>query len=123
MEQLYEQLLNNKGFTVDKDLNIVKEKGYFVSIHRTQTTIPINVFTYEVFFSLMEGYMETPHLIGGWIENNLVYIDSTILINDLATAINIAISNNQIAIFDTEKQESIYIIDSIEQSNKYEVIA
>lgn len=123
MEQLYNQLINNKGFTVDKDLNVIKDKGYFVSIQRTQTTIPINVFSYEVFFSLMEGYMELPNLIGGWIDSNLVYIDSTILINDLPTAINIALSNNQLAIFDNEKQETIYILEDLAQTGKYELLA
>lgn len=122
MKHLYNRLLTEKGFTLDNELKSVDSKGYFVSLARTETTVPLNIFSFDVMVQIINEYKKTTHLIGAWIDNDLVYIDNSILVNDLATAINLALAYNQISIYDNVKKETIYILDSIEQSNKYELI-
>lgn len=48
--------------------------------------------------------------LGGWSDiNNTYYLDLNIHFNDLKTALNVAKNNGQIAIYDTLKQQVIYL--------------
>jgi hypothetical protein len=45
--------------------------------------------------------------LGGWVDDNRVYLDVSINIDDLETAIYTGIMNDQLAIFDCENQRAI----------------
>ena len=124
-KELYGYLLLNNGFTVDSDLNIIEEKGYFVAVSGIPNIFNVGIMNFELFKSIMNEkrrMVRDNELIGAWIEDNMIYVETSLFVEDLATAINIALANNQIAIYDNETKENIYIIDSIEQSNRYEIV-
>jgi hypothetical protein len=122
MIELYEQLTAQKGFTLTNKLQEVEEKGYFVSLPKTETRVPIEYFTYEVMINLVNEYRKNTNLIGAWFDNGIVYFDNSVLIKDLPTAIDLAIQYNQIAIYDNENKRSLYIIDAIDNPNTYEIV-
>jgi len=125
-KELYGYLLLNDGFTVDTDLNLIeREKGYFVSISGIPSTFSIGVMNFELFKTIIREYQRSTlnnRLIGAWIEKDIVYIENSIFVEDLATALNLALEYNQIAIYDIENKESLYILESVEQKGKYEII-
>jgi len=125
-KELYGLMLLENGFTVDTDLNTVENEGYFVSISGIPSSFSMTIMNFELFKSIINQYRfysQKGQLIGCWIDkDNICYIENSVIVEDLATAINLALAHNQVAIFDNTNKETIYIIDSIEQSNKYEII-
>jgi hypothetical protein len=62
---------------------------------------------------LLEEYqqiaMENNAYIGFWLDNNDLYVDLSINIDNLNEAIEIAQKNKQLAIYNCMKGESIYV--------------
>ena len=53
--------------------------------------------------------------LGGWLnkETNLYYLDANLHFSDISIALKVAKNNNQIAIFDNLKKETIYLTKNI----------
>lgn len=122
MIELYNQLTAQKGFTLTNDLQSVEDKGYFVSLPKTETRIPIAYFSYEVMLNLVNEYRKNTNLIGAWFNSGYMHFDNSVLITDLSTAINLAIEYNQLAIYDNENKRSLFIIEAIDNPKGYEII-
>ena len=53
--------------------------------------------------------MENNAYIGFWLDNNDLYVDVSINIDNLSEAIKIAQENKQLAIYNCRKGETIYV--------------
>lgn len=99
--------INNKeGFTVNAATLQPVKKGYAVAVADTQ-----NSFGLEGLANVVKYVSEHPEInaFGGWYnrQNNKYYFDATVIVDDLAAAIELGHINKQIAIFNITKGEPI----------------
>ncbi len=92
--------MNNKdGFTVDAATLQPVKTGYAVAIADTQ-----NSFGLEGLANVVKYVSDHPEInaFGGWYnsKNNMYYFDATVIVEDLAAALELGRINKQIAIFD-----------------------
>lgn len=92
-------IANKDGFTVNAaNLQPVKS-GYAVAVAETQ-----NSFGLEGLVNVIKYVSEHPEInaFGGWYnnKNNMYYFDATVIVEDLATAIELGRMHKQIAIYD-----------------------
>ena len=92
--------INNKdGFTVNAANLQPVTKGYAVAVADTQ-----NSFGLEGLANVVKYVSEHPEInaFGGWYnsQNNMFYFDATVIVNDLAAALELGRINKQLAIFD-----------------------
>lgn len=92
--------MNNKdGFTVDAATLQPVKTGYAVAIADTQ-----NSFGLEGLANVVKYVSDHPEInaFGGWYnsQNNMYYFDATVIVEDLAAALELGRINKQIAIFD-----------------------
>lgn len=92
--------INNKdGFTVNAANLQPVTKGYAVAVADTQ-----NSFGLEGLANVVQYVSEHPEInaFGGWYnsQNNMFYFDATVIVNDLAAALELGRINKQLAIFD-----------------------
>lgn len=103
--------LKNGGFTIDKELKDIKEdNGFMVSIIGFEKTYTINelkkleedIKKYQNIIATKKNYY-----IGLWIDQDIIYLDISRHYKDRQNAIEAGIENNQLAIWDIKKGESI----------------
>lgn len=92
--------MNNKeGFTVNAATLQPVTKGYAVAVADTQ-----NSFGLEGLANVFKYVSKHPEInaFGGWYnsKNNMFYFDATVIVDDLATALELGRINKQLAIFD-----------------------
>lgn len=92
-------IANKDGFTVNAaNLQPVKS-GYAVAVAETQ-----NSFGLEGLANVIKYVSEHPEInaFGGWYnkENNMYYFDATVIVEDLAAALDLGRMHKQIAIYD-----------------------
>lgn len=99
--------MNNKeGFTVSAANLQPVTKGYAVAVAATQNSFGLeglaNVVKYVSDHSDINAY-------GGWYnsKNNMYYFDATVIVEDLAVALELGRINKQLAIFDLKNGLSI----------------
>lgn len=90
---------NREGFTVSAaNLQPVK-KGYAVAVADTQ-----NSFGFKGLSNVVKYASKHPEInaFGGWYnsKNNMYYFDATVIVEDLAAALELGRINKQLAIFD-----------------------
>lgn len=90
---------NTEGFTVNAATLQPVTTGYAVAVADTQDS-----FGLEGLANVVKYVSEHPEVnaFGGWYnsENNMYYFDATVIVDDLATAMELGRANKQIAIFD-----------------------
>ena len=99
--------INNKeGFTVNAANLQPVTTGYAVAVADTQ-----NSFGFEGLANVVKYVSEHPNInaFGGWYnsENNMYYFDATVIVEDLAAAMELGRINKQIAIFDLANLKEI----------------
>lgn len=99
--------INNKeGFTVNAATLQPVTTGYAVAVADTQKS-----FGLEGLANVVKYVSEHPEInaFGGWnnTDNNMYYFDATVIVDDLAAAIELGRINKQIAIFDLANLEEI----------------
>lgn len=92
--------INNKeGFTVNAATLQPVTTGYVIAVADTQ-----NSFGLEGLANVIKYVDEHPEInaFGGWYnsKNNMYYFDATIIIEDLAAAVELGRMHKQIAIYD-----------------------
>lgn len=92
--------INNKeGFTVNAETLQPVTRGYAVAVADTQ-----NSFGLEGLANVVKYVSEHPEInaFGGWYnsKNNMYYFDATVIVEDLAAAIELGRIHQQLAIFD-----------------------
>ena len=99
--------MNNKeGFTVSAANLQPVTTGYAVAVADTQ-----NSFDFMGLVNVIKYIAEHPKInaFGGWYnsENNRYYFDATVIVDDLASAMELGRINKQIAIFDLANLKEI----------------
>lgn len=99
--------INNKdGFTVDAATLQPITRGYAVAVADTQDS-----FGLEGLANVVKYVSEHPEInaFGGWYnsKNNMYYFDATVIVEDLAAAIELGRMHKQLAIFDLANGLSI----------------
>ena len=107
------EIIENKGATLDKDYNNFNSSvGFMVSVKGQEVKIDKNdilgikkeIEKKRDFIGNKKGLF-----IGLWLEDDILYIDVSIHIINYLEALEIARNNEQKAIYDLEKNDSIYL--------------
>ena len=122
------KIIENKGATLTREFKKANIKnGYMVSLEGVETQVKGD--DYQAINQAIKEKQEiikdnNNMYIGLWLDNNIMYIDISININDKVEALEFAKYNKQLAIFDIVKNDSIYLKDYnfIKYYTLYEVI-
>lgn len=108
-EDIVADILSNGGGTYDTaDLDPAGQKyGYYVSIKDQGLTVPVDKFNGEILSNYLK-YMSTD-LLGAWVFNDEVYLDSTKWFADLDEALEFGRQNDQMAIWDIANQTEVFV--------------
>lgn len=107
------EIIKNEGATLDCNLNDFKsDRGFMVSIKGQEVKIDKNdieeikkeVEKKREFIKDKRGLY-----VGLWLEDDVLYIDVSIHIIDYVKALEVARNNDQKAIYDLKKNDSIYL--------------
>ena len=104
-----------KGATLTRELQQAEIKGgYMVSLEGAETQAKGD--DYQAINQAIKEKQEiikdnNNMFIGCWLDNNIMYIDISININDKVEALEFAKYNKQLAIYDIIKNDSIYLKD------------
>lgn len=107
------EIIENKGATLDYNLNNFNgDKGFMVSLKGQEVKVNKNdiqgikkeIEKKRDFIGNKKGLY-----IGLWLDDDIMYIDVSIHIIDYLKALEVARNNDQIAIFDLKKKDSIYL--------------
>lgn len=112
LEKIIVNGINNGGFTIDSNFKPIQEKnGFIVSMYGYEKTYPLNgdfkalksdILKYQ---AIIKKYKNI--YIGLWIDNGLIYLDISKHYNSKKRAIQAGIQNDQLAIYDIKKGDSI----------------
>lgn len=122
------RIIENGGETLTKELKKASIKGGFmVSLEGTETQTQGD--DYQAIKKAIEEKQEIIKdnnnlYIGLWLDNNVMYIDISININDKVEALEFGKHNKQLAIYDIVNNDSIYLKDYnfIKSYTLYEII-
>ena len=107
------EIIKNEGATLDYNLNDFKsDRGYIVSLKGQEVKVNKNdiqgikreIEKKREFIKDKEGLY-----IGLWLEDNIMFIDISIHIVNYLRALRVARNNEQKAIYDLQKNDSIYL--------------
>ena len=107
------EIIENKGATLDKDYNNFSSSvGFMVSIKGQEVKVDKNdiqgikreIEKKREFIKDKKGLF-----IGLWLEDDILYIDVSIHIVNYSKALKVARKNEQKAIYDLQKNDSIYL--------------
>lgn len=109
------EALREGGFSVSLD-GKSPTSGYMTAVTLdSEFSKPIDQFTVEDILDYVIQYAEyltePDTYIGGWLDEGIGYLDVSKNIQDLEEALAAAKAGNQLAIWDVEKFESIYLDD------------
>lgn len=106
--------INNGGFTIDGNFKPIQEKkGFMVSLYGYEKTYSLNgdykalkadLIKYQ---AIVKQYKNV--YIGLWVDKDLIYLDISKHYNSKKRALQAGINNDQLAIYDIKKGESIYL--------------
>lgn len=119
------EIIKNGGATLDCNYNNFNSNiGYMVSIKGQE--VKVNKNDIQEIKKEIEKKREFVQdkkglYIGLWLDNDMMYIDVSIHIIDYMEALEVARNNEQLAIFDLKKKDSIYL-NYIKYYTLYKVI-
>lgn len=122
------KIIENKGETLTKELKKADlKKGFMVSLEGAEVQKNVNDIN-----GIKKAIEEKQEIIkdkdnmfvGLWLDNDIMFIDISININDKVKALEFAKYNKQLAIYDLNNNNSIYLKDYnfIKYYTLYEVI-
>lgn len=107
------EIIENKGATLDSNYNNFKsDKGFMVSIKGQEVKVnKNNIEEIKKEIEKKKEFIENKKglYIGLWLDNDIMFIDVSIHIIDYLEALEVARNNDQLAIFDLKKKDSIYL--------------
>ena len=119
------EIIENKGATLDYDYNnFSSDKGFMVSIKGQEVKVnKNNIEEIKKEIEKKKEFIENKKglYIGLWLENDILFIDISIHIIDYLEALEVGRNNDQLAIFDLKKKDSIYL-NYLKYYNLYRVI-
>lgn len=117
LELVKRHIVEHGGATVDSGsgypMNITQGYGVAVEVSGLTAVKPIEEYTVEDYnhdieiIEELDTYAGQSIKLGYWLNNGLLYVDASIVVNDVMDAVNIANLTNQLAIFDFGTEEDI----------------
>jgi len=112
LQNFYNELVNNNGASYSIVNGILNpNNGYFVSLPNRELQINRNAFSTSVLADFINNNIDLlsneNNFVGGWIENDVVYLDVSEQITDKRTALNLGVQRNQLAIYDANNDKVI----------------
>lgn len=112
IKTIIREIKENNGGTYNKELKSINaKKGFMVSLQgyekkckteqETEKAIKENM---EIIKGLDSAYL------GAWIDEGVTYIDISVLVENKGDAMEMGKINNQLAIYDIQNNESIYLV-------------
>jgi hypothetical protein len=94
--------------------NLSGKKGYAVSIYKDREVIlPYSELTEaevrNFYYENAELLAQPEHFFGIWVDNGNAYLDVSVIVRLKADALKLAKEKNQLAIFDLNKLETVYV--------------
>ncbi|MBE3138136.1 MAG: hypothetical protein IMZ43_12215 [Thermoplasmata archaeon] len=113
VKKLYHTVLKDGGITVTSRLvQVRKQAGFFVSLKNKGIVINLKDFTAdELSRQINSLWITLDQFIGVWVDkaNEKVYIDISVWILDREKAVQKGLTEGQIAIWDIEKGQEVYL--------------
>ena len=108
----YDSLINSGGFSLTRSLAAANGKAYFVAYEQPTETVALDSFTAESILDFRKRVLpllkeSAEHLLGGWLNEGLVYLDVSKAFQNREEAISFGLANNQKAIWDGFNGEEI----------------
>ena len=113
--ELIKEIIKNGGSTLTKNLKHAElNNGYMVSLEGAESKVKSN--DYKAIIQAIKEKQEIARdnsdlYIGLWVDNDMMYIDISININDKVEALEFGKKNKQLAIYDLENDKSLYLKD------------
>ena len=116
LKNLIQKITLKGGLTLksnEKELDALS--GFMVSLAGYESKLSLDNVSIEIVNDyLQKARKMTKNIkhnvyVGFWIDNNILYLDLSIKIDNKQLALSVARKNNQIAIFDLENQISLYL--------------
>lgn len=112
IKKIIEEIKENNGGTYNKEYKTINAKqGYMVSLQgyekkcKTEQEIEKAIMeNMEIIKGLDNAYL------GAWIDEGITYIDISVLVDNKEDAMQLGKVNNQLAIYDIQNNESIYLL-------------
>ena len=112
IKTIIREIKENNGGTYNKDLKSINAKsGYMVSLQGYEKKCKTEQETERAIMENMEIIrgLDGAYL-GAWIDEGITYIDISILVENKEDAMQLGKINNQLAIYDIQNNESIYLL-------------
>lgn len=111
IKTIIEEIKENNGGTYNKELKSINVKsGYMVSLQGYEVKSRTDEETEQAIIKNMEIIKGLDNAyLGAWIDEGIVYIDISVLVENKEDALELGKINNQIAIYDIQNNESIYL--------------
>lgn len=112
IKTIIREIKENNGGTYNKEYKTINaKKGFMVSLQGYEKKCKTEQETEKAIKENMEIVkgLENAYL-GAWIDEGITYIDISILVENKEDALQLGKINNQLAIYDIENNESIYLL-------------
>ena len=105
LNKMVENTMKNGGYSD----SILTKKRYIVSMElKKEVIIGVKDFNKKSLKNAIKDFtLKVSQGVGTWLHNEQVFVDINQGFNDLDEALSIAISNNQLAIYDTVENKEI----------------
>lgn len=107
------EIIENKGATLDKNYNnFISDNGFMVSLKGEEVKVNKNdIQGIKKEIEKKRDFIQNKKglYIGLWLDNDIMFIDVSIHIINYLEALEVARNNDQLAIFDLKKKDSIYL--------------
>lgn len=111
IKTIIEEIKENNGGTYNKELkSISASRGFMVSLQGYEKKCRTDEETEKAIIENMEIIQGLDNAyLGAWIDEGITYIDISVLVENKEDALEMGKINNQLAIYDIENNESIYL--------------
>jgi hypothetical protein len=113
---IYRHTIENSGYSVNLD-NSIPVTGYMVSLKGYEKQINILTFCPSDIDQFIRANLSVLYnrkcYIGTWIENDIVFIDISMNLQNKRASLAFAQDNGQIAIFDILNNKTIYTLQTV----------
>ena len=111
IKTIIREIKENNGGTYNKDLKSINAKsGYMVSLQGYERKCKTDEETEKAINENMEIIRGLDNAyLGAWIDEGITYIDISVLVENKSDALELGKVNNQLAIYDIQNNESIYL--------------
>lgn len=112
IKNIIENIKENGGGTYNKEYKTINAKqGYMVSLQGFEKKCKTDEETEKAIMENMEIVKGLDNAyLGAWIDEGITYIDISVLVENKEDALEMGKINNQLAIYDIQNNESIYLL-------------